>query len=190
MWRWIMTRLFPPVSPGGAAVRVESPAAVSQGPTARLDDDDEAEPDEAGPISGGAPKPPGMSIDALVERQIEEARRRGRFDHLPGAGKPLPDSDTYDPDWWIRRKLSEEGADVPLSPALELRRDLPGVLDGLKRLRSEARVRAELETLNARIRKVNAHHVAGPASNLMPLDVEAWVGEWRAARTDSEGPQG
>ena len=30
-----------------------------------------------------------MFIDSLVERQIDEAQRQGKFDNLPGAGKPL-----------------------------------------------------------------------------------------------------
>lgn len=39
-----------------------------------------------------------------VERQIREAIERGEFDHLPGAGKPLPDVDRqYDPAWWAKR---------------------------------------------------------------------------------------
>ena len=35
-------------------------------------------------------KPRGVSFESWVERQVREARERGAFDDLPGAGKPLP----------------------------------------------------------------------------------------------------
>lgn len=33
------------------------------------------------------------ALDDLVESRIREAQARGEFDHLPGAGRPLPDED-------------------------------------------------------------------------------------------------
>ena len=127
-------------------------------------------------------KPPGMSIDAFVERQIEEARKRGVFDKLPGHGKPLKDLDPADRDWWLRNKLRDEGLQLPLTPALELRRDVPKELDRLSRLRGERLVRAELEKLNARIRKVNSRHASGPSSNVCVVDIDEFIARWRAAR--------
>ena len=35
-------------------------------------------------------KPPGMDFSSWIDQQIEEAAKRGAFDDLPGAGKPLP----------------------------------------------------------------------------------------------------
>jgi hypothetical protein len=32
-------------------------------------------------------------LERLAEERIQEALRRGDFDHLPGAGKPIPDED-------------------------------------------------------------------------------------------------
>ena len=44
-----------------------------------------------------------------VETAIQQAIRRGEFDDLPGAGKPLEGLvDHHDPDWWIRRKIQSE----------------------------------------------------------------------------------
>jgi hypothetical protein len=34
-------------------------------------------------------KPPGMSFESWVDKQIREATERGEFDGLPGAGKPI-----------------------------------------------------------------------------------------------------
>jgi hypothetical protein len=41
-------------------------------------------------------------------------------------------------------------------------------------------VREIVDQINERIRRVNRQATAGPPSNLMPLDVEATVAEWRA----------
>jgi hypothetical protein len=56
------------------------------------------------------------------------------------------------------------------------------VLAAIQRETDERLVREKLEALNARIRKLNATHVAGPPTTLAPLDVEAVVLRWRAGR--------
>lgn len=33
------------------------------------------------------------ALDDLIETRIRDAQSRGEFDHLPGAGRPLPDED-------------------------------------------------------------------------------------------------
>ena len=45
-------------------------------------------------------KPPGTSWESWIEAQIRVAMEQGAFDNLPGAGKPLPNLDQYDPLWW------------------------------------------------------------------------------------------
>jgi len=55
-------------------------------------------------------KPPGVSFESWIDRQIREAMERGEFDNLPGAGKPIPDLDkATDELWWIRQKMRSEG---------------------------------------------------------------------------------
>ena len=56
------------------------------------------------------------------------------------------------------------------------------MLAGLAGASDERVVRERLEVLNARIRKLNRTHVAGPPTTLAPLDVEAAVARWRAGR--------
>ena len=47
-----------------------------------------------------------MDRAAFIESAIQVAIRRGDFDDLPGAGKPIEGLGTHhDPDWWIRRKI-------------------------------------------------------------------------------------
>ncbi|MDN5820427.1 MAG: DUF1992 domain-containing protein [Brachybacterium sp.] len=43
---------------------------------------------------------------ARIESTIEQAMRRGDFDDLPGAGKPLDLPSSHDPDWWINQRLA------------------------------------------------------------------------------------
>lgn len=38
-------------------------------------------------------KPSGASFESWIDRQIREARERGDFDNLPGAGKRIPGLD-------------------------------------------------------------------------------------------------
>ena len=48
-------------------------------------------------------KPPGTSWESWIEAQIRVAMEQGAFDNLPGAGKPLPNLDQYDPLWWVKQ---------------------------------------------------------------------------------------
>ena len=56
-------------------------------------------------------KPPGVSFNSWIDRQIEEAAERGAFDDLPGAGKPLPDRGDQDVGQaWLRDYLRRDAA--------------------------------------------------------------------------------
>src|SRR3954464_4951620 len=86
-------------------------------------------------------KPRGMSFETWVDQQIAQARSRGAFEGLAGAGKPLPrrarEQTSYE--WaleWARRENG--GTEGMLPPGLALRKErdeLPGVVAAL---RSEA----------------------------------------------------
>ena len=58
-------------------------------------------------------KPPGMSFETWVDRQIAQAQERGEFAQLSGAGRPLQDLDreqtAYD---WALAKARREGVDT------------------------------------------------------------------------------
>ncbi|MFB6556762.1 DUF1992 domain-containing protein, partial [Streptomyces sp. NPDC056405] len=54
-------------------------------------------------------KPPGVSYESWVEKQIRESTERGGFEDLPGFGKPLRNLDRpYDEMWWIKEKMDRE----------------------------------------------------------------------------------
>ena len=67
--------------------------------------------DELNAETDAEPEAPPTQLTAenqheFVETAIQLAIRRGEFDDLPGAGKPIEGLGTHhDPDWWIRRKI-------------------------------------------------------------------------------------
>jgi hypothetical protein len=134
-------------------------------------------------------KPPGISFESWVDRQIREAAERGAFDDLPGAGKPLPDlNEPYDENWWLRQKMSREEVSV-LPPTLALRKDAEEALADAGRARSEGEVRRIVEEINERIREAIRRPIEGPPLNLAPLDVDRVVREWREQRERAERPE-
>ncbi|MGW1069979.1 DnaJ family domain-containing protein [Streptomyces aureus] len=128
-------------------------------------------------------KPPGVSFESWVDRQIRQAEAAEDFSRLPGAGKPLPEvTDTpYDELWWIKRKMAREGLSV-LPPTLALRKEAEDVIAAVPSLPSERAVRRTIEDINAKIREVMFKPPPGPPLGLKPYDVEKIVQEWHAAR--------
>ena len=131
-------------------------------------------------------KPPKVSWESWIERKIREAMDRGEFDNLPGSGQPLADlARPYDELWWLRKKLREEELSIE-PPALELRRQLDDTRARIAAARREGEVRRLVAAINQRIVYVNSHTTFGPPSDLVPLDVERVVAEWR----QTAGPAG
>ena len=126
-------------------------------------------------------KPPGVSWETWIDRQVREAQERGDFDGLPGAGKPLPDLDRRDDDWWLKRMLQREGVAVT-PPTIAIRVEVEQALERVARAEDEEDVRAILGAINEKVRRINRLGAAGPPSTVMPLDVEEVVGRWRASR--------
>ncbi|WP_340562737.1 DnaJ family domain-containing protein [Streptomyces sp. GSL17-111] len=126
-------------------------------------------------------KPPGVSFESWVDRQIREASERGAFSDLPGAGRPLSGVDQpYDENWWIKRKLHEEGVSV-LPPTLALRKEAEDALAAARAARTDAEARRVLTEINATIDAALRRPLAGPPLNLVPFDVEQVLAERRAA---------
>ena len=130
---------------------------------------------------------------AYVETAIQQAIRRGEFDALPGAGKPIPDlGNGHDPDWWIRRKIANEQITGLGPPALRLRvehAELDATLDGLRR---EDDVREALEDFNRRVIEARRQLLGGPPVVTPTRDVEDEVRAWaerRAARALAENTE-
>ncbi len=131
-------------------------------------------------------KPPGVSWERWVERQISEAMARGDFEGLAGAGRPIPDLDRHrDENAWIREKLRRERVAPPPPPAIQIRIEVDAALASLASLADEGAVRDLVEHLNDRIRTVNRTVVTGPPTTLGPLAVDEVLERWRRVRREA-----
>jgi hypothetical protein len=130
-------------------------------------------------------KPPGVSFESYVDKQIRDAEARGEFANLPGAGRPAPavTETEYDELWWIKRKMAREGVSV-LPPALALRKEAEDTLAAAEAAPSERLVRRLIEDLNVKIRDMMFKPPPGPPLGLKPYDVEEIVSRWREHRAD------
>lgn len=127
-------------------------------------------------------KPPGVSFESFVDRQIRQAEERGEMQDLPGFGKPMASLDApYDELWWIKGKLRREGFAV-LPPALALRKEAEDAREAIKAARTERQVRDLLTEINDKIRTALRRPPPGPPLNLGEFDVEAELTRWRESR--------
>ncbi|APF34064.1 DUF1992 domain-containing protein [Microbacterium sp. AISO3] len=123
---------------------------------------------------------------AYIETAIQQAIRRGDFDDLPGAGKPIADlGPNHDPDWWIKRKIREEQLTGLGPPALTLRiehAEFDARVDALNR---EDDVREYVADFNRRVVEARRQLQGGPPVVTPTHDVEAEVAAWRQRRADA-----
>ena len=135
-------------------------------------------------------KPAGVSFESWIERQLREARERGSFDGLPGAGKPLPRT-ASDELAWLREKARREDLPVTalLPPSLAVAKEVEDLPQRLARERSEPRVRKVVEDLNARIDAARRGPQVGPPVRTALLDVDAVVAVWREASAARTAPE-
>jgi hypothetical protein len=118
-----------------------------------------------------------------VEIQLQQAMRRGDFDDLPGAGKPIKDlHEAYDPNWWIRRKIERERLTGLGPPALTLRTENAALDAQLDALASERQVREVLDDFNSRVVAARRQLQGGPPVVTPTRDVDATVAAWRERR--------
>ncbi|WP_377272812.1 DUF1992 domain-containing protein [Peterkaempfera sp. SMS 1(5)a] len=128
-------------------------------------------------------KPPGVSFETWVDRQIREAAERGEFDNLPGAGRPLAElAEPYDELWWVRQKMRRENLSY-LPETLVLRKQAEDALAAALRAGSESEVRRIVADINEKIRDACGRPLSGPPLNLVPLDADQVVRDWRDRRS-------
>ncbi|QWC86193.1 DUF1992 domain-containing protein [Nocardioidaceae bacterium] len=114
-----------------------------------------------------------------ADLQVDEAMRRGDFDGLRGAGRPLDLGQGRDRDWWLRRLVERERIEGPTHPALALRLDDARLDDALDAEGSAREVRHRVEEFNARIREARRQLTGGPPVITPLRDVEVEVRRWR-----------
>ena len=135
-------------------------------------------------MSDHVPKPK-LPFDTLAEQRIREAQAAGEFDNLPGFGQPIPGIDEpHDELWWVKDKLKRERLSL-LPPALSIRLDIEKTLARIAAIDCENKVRREICDLNERIKKASFAVTWGPSVDVVPLEVEHIVSQWRAGRRDT-----
>lgn len=131
-------------------------------------------------------KPSELSFTSWVDHQIEEATRRGAFDNLPGAGKPIPKRDEPDDGQaWLRDYLRREGVPTEelLPEPLKLRKEIERLTDTVHNLRTEREVRDAVAELNQRIMQWRRIPLGPPV--FVPLvDPESMVSRWQAGQPE------
>lgn len=144
--------------------------------------DASAEP-EPEPAASAAPTAADRA--AYVETAIQQAIRRGEFDNLPGAGKPLPGlNGRHDPDWWIRRKIESEQLTGLGPPALTLRNEDAALDDRLDGMYREEDVRAAIDDFNLRVKEARRQLLGGPPVVTQLRDPDHTVRAWRERRLE------
>jgi hypothetical protein len=120
---------------------------------------------------------------AIVEVAINQAIRRGDFDDLAGAGKPIPGlGTTTDPDWWIRRKIERERLTGLGPPALTLRTEYASLAQRLDEMHAESDVREHLADFNHRVIEARRQLLGGPPVVTPTVEIEDEVRAWRGRR--------
>jgi hypothetical protein len=134
-------------------------------------------------------KPPQMGFTSWIDQQIAEAERRGVFDDLPGAGKPLNlRPGAADGDYgqaWLRDYAQREGvaAEEMLPTPLRLRREIERLAETAGEFRSEQEVREAAADLNRRIVEWRRIPV-GPPVHVRLVNADDLVARWRTARSE------
>ena len=127
----------------------------------------------------GPRKPPGVSYESWVDRQVREAVERGAFEGLGSAGKPLdPALLTQTAGEWAVEWARREGA---LPPALALRRERQELVDAVPGKPTEEAVRAAVEHFNERLDAAYRRPQEVPPVALAFLDLDRQLARWREA---------
>jgi Domain of unknown function (DUF1992) len=129
-------------------------------------------------------KPIGTSFHSWIDQQIVEAQKRGSFDDLPGAGKPIPNLGREDGvQAWLRQYAQREGLSTEdmLPTSLRLRKQVERLPETVRELRSEREVREVVAELNRQV--VAARRFPdGPPVPVPLADADAMVAAWRDSR--------
>ena len=120
---------------------------------------------------------------ARIESAIEAAARRGDFDDLPGAGKPLDLPDTDDPDWWVNQRIASGDIDSEalLPVVVLLRKEYERRDETLAALPDEKAVREYAADFTER---VHEDRRANPFQRMLApaWDADDAVARWRQVR--------
>jgi hypothetical protein len=94
-------------------------------------------------------------FDRIVEERIRQAQKEGKFEKLPGSGKPLPEEQINAPDDIRLAYKILKNADC-LPPELELKKEIRNTQELLSGMGETAEKYKTLKKLNLLIMKLNS----------------------------------
>ena len=115
------------------------------------------------------------ALRRLAEKRIEDAMREGKFDNLPGAGKPLdlepmPADENARMTWWMLRILKNNN----FTPEeVRWRRQIDGLKAELDRATTEQRVDVLVKTINGLVHQINTLGTNAINLAVAPVSAEA-----------------
>jgi hypothetical protein len=115
------------------------------------------------------------ALRRLAERRIEEAMREGKFDNLPGKGKPIelepmPADENARMVWWALRILKQNDfipEEVRWHKALDRLREAVNTVD------DEAELAKLVAQVNELVHKINTLGTNALKTSAVPMDLEA-----------------
>ncbi|GAB3244073.1 DnaJ family domain-containing protein [Kineosporia babensis] len=134
-------------------------------------------------------KPAYLRHEDWVERQLREARQRGAFDNLEGAGKPLRNLDRpFTAEQWAQDWVERSGGDMHafLPPLLILRKERAALLAALPTVGSEEVLRETIADFNHRLLDQYRRPMDGPLIAVGVIDADETVALWRQVRPAPE----
>jgi hypothetical protein len=121
----------------------------------------------------------------LAERRIEEAMREGKFDNLPGMGKPLelepmPAEENARMTWWALRILKNNDY---TPDEIRYRKAIDHLKGALARADQEDGVRRIVAQINELVRKLNTMGTNAINLAIAPVDEQEAVERFRERRS-------
>jgi hypothetical protein len=120
-------------------------------------------------------------IRRVADRRIEEAMREGKFDNLPGAGKPLeledmPANEDARLLWWALRLMKQNDV-VP--EEVRWHKQIDQLAERIAAATDEAEVRALVSAHNHLVLQVNSRGVGMIKATVTAMSVEVEVRRMR-----------
>ena len=125
----------------------------------------------------------------LADRRIEEAMAEGKFDNLPGMGKPLdlepmPANENARLMWWALRIMKQN--DV-IPDEVVYRKRIDALLEQIDRLTDEAALPPLVTLVNEWVRKVNTLGTNALKASVVLLDLDVERARLRARVAGDNG---
>ena len=121
------------------------------------------------------------ALRRVAVRRIEEAIQQGKFDNLPGKGKPLdlepmPAEENARLMWWALRLLKQN--DV-IPDEVRLRKTIEGIRERLNVATSAVEVTRLVKDVNAAVRQLNTMGTTAMPIACAPVILEAELERFR-----------